>query len=63
MDRLPQRASLVAQTVEVLREAIAAGEWPQWLPGELELTDRLQVSRVTLRAALTRIIPAPRLSA
>jgi DNA-binding LacI/PurR family transcriptional regulator len=55
MDRLPQRTSLVAQTVEVLREAIESGQWPQWLPGELELTRRLQVSRVTLRAALAEL--------
>lgn len=52
MKRLPQRTSLVAQTTEVLREAIAAGQWPRWLPGELELARRLHVSRVTLRAAL-----------
>jgi DNA-binding LacI/PurR family transcriptional regulator len=55
MDRLPQRTSLVAQTVEVLREAIESGQWPQWLPGELELTQRLHVSRVTLRAALAEL--------
>ena len=52
MKRVPQRTSLVSQTVEVLRDAIRAGEWPRWLPGELELVRRLQVSRVTLRAAL-----------
>ena len=52
MKRLPQRVSLVTQTAEVLREAIAAGQWPQWLPGEIELTHRLHVSRMTLRSAL-----------
>jgi DNA-binding LacI/PurR family transcriptional regulator len=36
----------------VLREAIEAGEWSRWLPGELELARRLRVSRVTVRAAL-----------
>jgi LacI family transcriptional regulator len=55
MDRLPQRASLVSQTVDILRESIASGKWPQWLPGELELTQRLHVSRVTLRAALEEL--------
>ena len=53
--RLPQRKSLVSATVEVLREAIASGEWPRWLPGELELVRRLRVSRVTLRAALAEL--------
>ena len=53
MKRLPQRTSLATQTAEVLREAIAAGQWPQWLPGEMELMQRLHVSRVTLRAALS----------
>jgi DNA-binding LacI/PurR family transcriptional regulator len=55
MDRLPKRTSLVAQTAELLRETIASGQWPQWLPGELELTHRLHVSRVTLRAALAEL--------
>lgn len=55
MHRLPRRSSLVTQTVEVLREAILAGEWVGVLPGEHELSQRLQVSRVTLRAALTEL--------
>lgn len=55
MHRLPRRSSLVTQTVEVLREAILAGEWVGVLPGEHELSQKLQVSRVTLRAALTEL--------
>jgi DNA-binding LacI/PurR family transcriptional regulator len=55
MRRLPQRASLVAQTAAILSEAIASGEWARWLPGELELARRLHVSRVTLRAALAEM--------
>lgn len=55
MKRLPQRASLVADTAAVLREAIAAGQWPRWLPGELELARRLHVSRMTVRAALAEL--------
>jgi len=55
MKRLPQRSSLVSATAEVLRESIAAGEWPRWLPGELELARRLRVSRVTLRSALAEL--------
>lgn len=49
------RTSLVAQTADVLREAIESGQWPRWLPGEIELTHRLHVSRVTLRAALAEL--------
>lgn len=55
METLPQRVSLVAQTVAILREAIATGQWPRWLPGELELCRRLTISRVTLRHALAEL--------
>ena len=55
MDRLPQRNSLVAQTADVLREAISKGQWQRWLPGEIELTRRLHVSRVTIRSALAEL--------
>lgn len=55
MQILPQRTSLVAQTAQLLREAIAAGEWPRWLPGELELMQRMRVSRVTVRSALATL--------
>ena len=40
------------QTLEVVREGIAAGLWKNQLPGERELSRRLQVSRPTLRTAL-----------
>ena len=55
MQPLPQRTSLVAQTAQLLREAIAAGDWARLLPGELELTRRLHIGRVTLRAALAEL--------
>lgn len=55
MDAIPKRSSLVAQTAAILRENILAGVWADLLPGELELCDRLQVSRVTLRAALDQL--------
>lgn len=52
---LPQRLSLVAQTVQSLREGIRAGHWQKHLPPERELSERLQVSRDTLRAALKEL--------
>lgn len=50
--KLPQRQSLVAQTVDSLREGLQSGHWQDFLPGERELCEELQVSRRTLRAAL-----------
>lgn len=55
MHRLPQKSSLVAQTVSVLQEGIASGRWEQWLPGEYELSAQLHVSRRTIRAALEEL--------
>lgn len=52
MHRLLQRKSLVSQTAEILRRDIQDGLWPARLPGEVELCQRLQISRTTLRAAL-----------
>lgn len=52
---IPRRASLVAQTIAILREEIQSGRWRHWLPGENELCGQLHVSRVTLRAALTQL--------
>ena len=49
---LPQRHSLVAQTVQSLRAGIESGHWNEFLPGERELCESLQVSRRTLRSAL-----------
>ncbi|MSU66255.1 MAG: GntR family transcriptional regulator [Opitutus sp.] len=55
MTTLPQRISLVSQTVGILRQEIADGIWRYWLPGERALGDTLQVSRNTLRAALVQL--------
>jgi DNA-binding LacI/PurR family transcriptional regulator len=52
---MPQRASLVAQILAVLKDGIRAGLWKGQLPGEMALCERLQVSRVTLRAALDHL--------
>lgn len=53
--RLPQRQSLVAQTIAFLNAQIESGEWREWLPSERSLCDLLQVSRNTLRAALAQM--------
>lgn len=54
-DELPRRVSLAAETARALRLAIARGTWVDFLPGERELSQRLQVSRPTLRAALAEL--------
>ena len=52
---LPQRQSLVAQTVAFLHAQIDAAVWRDWLPSERSLCELLQVSRNTLRAALAQM--------
>lgn len=48
----PQRSSLVAETVRVLRQGIQSGLWRGHLPGERVLCSQWQISRPTLRAAM-----------
>src|SRR6478609_4245502 len=51
-DLRPQRSSLVAETVNVMRRAIESGMWRDHLPGERTLCAMWQISRPTLRSAL-----------
>lgn len=55
MADFPQRQSLVVQATAYLRTEIQAGTWPEWLPGERALCERLRLSRNTLRAALRQL--------
>lgn len=47
-----RRITLVEQVVEVLKDFLRQGRWPEQLPGEHQLADELQVGRSTLRIAL-----------
>lgn len=49
--RLPERVSLPAQAVAILREKIMGGQWKE-LPSERVLADEFNVSRPTVRVAL-----------
>ena len=52
---IPEKKSLVARSVEVLREHIASGDWGTYLPPEVELATRMQIGRNTLRRALSQL--------
>ncbi len=52
MDRIQRPLTLVAQVEQMLRDAIAAGQFPgDRLPTEVELAEQLGVSRETVRRA------------
>lgn len=52
---LPKRLSLVTQTIASLCAGIRSGYWKQYLPGERELCEHLEVSRRTIGAALAEM--------
>lgn len=49
---VPQRSTLVAQTVTLLEQGVREGRWVGVLPGQHELCHQLLISRTTVRAAL-----------
>ena len=51
----PMRASLVDQTVDLMRELITYQRWKDILPGEESLRTQFGISRVTLRKALAEL--------
>lgn len=55
MDSKRRFTSLAAQVADVVRQEIQRGTWSEWLPGERQLTETLQVSRKTLRKALAQL--------
>jgi DNA-binding LacI/PurR family transcriptional regulator len=53
MPNVPRHALLVEKVADTLRVHLRAGKWKQYLPSERYLCDTFQVSRNTLRRALT----------
>ncbi len=54
-DLIPQRGSLLAECVRVMRLRIEAGEWSRFLPGERRLAELLHVGRDTVRLTLAEL--------
>ena len=55
---IPQRLSLVGQTVACIQAAIASGQWHDWLPAERTLCETLQRRRDP-ELAFTMEFPLP----
>ncbi|WP_377178723.1 substrate-binding domain-containing protein [Rubritalea tangerina] len=53
--KLPEKESLVRQTIDVLKEMMRNGELVSPIPGERTLASHLQVGRDTLRSALNEL--------
>jgi len=56
MKPLPKRRRLADDVDLALREAMAAGRFGEYLPGEVRLAELFGVSRVTLRLALAALV-------
>jgi len=50
-----QRLSLIDQLCTALRDGLARGDWPDWLPSERRLGLELRVGRNSLRTALQKL--------
>ena len=49
---IPQRSSLVSQTIALLERGMKEGRWAAQLPSQSELCRHFAISRTTLRLAL-----------
>ena len=52
---IPQRSTLVSQTIALLERGLRDGRWTDQLPGQHELCAQLMISRTTLRPALQEL--------
>ena len=52
---IPQRATLVSQTIAVLERGLREARWIEQLPGQHKLCSQLMISRTTLRPALQEL--------
>lgn len=52
---IPQRSTLVSQTIALLERGLQEARWTGQLPGQHELCEQFAISRTTLRAALQEI--------
>ena len=55
MESLPRKQTLPELVIARLREGITEGEWEGALPAERALSEKLEVSRSTLRLAISQL--------